>query len=146
MIVRLAEHDQGYDEAVVERDLRQDRDETLSMSDTGFDDQWLSKRRVLERELDIVISEADRMRSVCIEAELDIDAQQRLASDIDDISDENSHNENDPLFGLQLVADLPLAHEEIRGSPTDEAVGASTPGSSSARVNSWLENLVWLDE
>jgi hypothetical protein len=62
---RLAECNYEYWSAVAQREMRQDRDETLSVPDEDFEKYWQTEKEVITRDLDCAIHDADELLAMC---------------------------------------------------------------------------------
>ncbi|GAB7326378.1 hypothetical protein MBLNU13_g10409t1 [Cladosporium sp. NU13] len=62
---RLAECSYEYWAAVSQREMRQDRDETLSVSDEDFERYWQTEKEIITRDLDSAIHDADALLTMC---------------------------------------------------------------------------------
>lgn len=157
---RLVDHDQEYSDAMIQRGLRQDRDEILSTTDEDFDQAWQSRRRVLVRELDIAIADADRLREICEAADLDINAWRKLTPSSEDESGASTHHAEVPVLDLPATTtgsksvdlssrifsfdSLPLENNVIRGIDTGE--DSSSRKLLDPKITSWLEGTTSHDD
>jgi len=62
---RLAECNYEYWTAVSQREMRQDRDETLSVSDEDFERHWQIEKEIITQDLDSAIQDADDLLAAC---------------------------------------------------------------------------------
>ncbi|OQN98507.1 hypothetical protein B0A48_15768 [Cryoendolithus antarcticus] len=97
----LVNLDYWYAEEVTTRDFQQDQGLEVSVPDDVFHDEYLHKRALIAVSLDRHIDEAERLRTQCIAAGLDLDAGMRVPDDSEaDLSEVLLEDHEDDVLSL----------------------------------------------
>ncbi|KAK6442487.1 hypothetical protein LTR95_001281 [Oleoguttula sp. CCFEE 5521] len=157
---RRMEHEQQQYQDIATRGLRMDRDEILSIpDDKDFHELYNREQGFLEKELEIAVADANRLRDICLDEGLDPDRQPRAVEepDIDVVDDEPKHQS--PIVepaehwdtSLFLDAAQHLWGDDFqRGSsrtaatlniPTQDAQSGPAEDQSLANVQNWVEDI-----
>ena len=145
---RLAELNYEYWTEVSQREMRQDRDETLSVSDEDFERYWQTEKEVITRDLDSAIRDADELLAACRTEGLVVEDNGHDQWDADSIQPDIVDDEHqlDRLHSLKAtVMEVPQAlfddAEVIRADPSDDECDVQAKPKIVDRVGTWMEGV-----
>jgi hypothetical protein len=145
---RLAECNYEYWTAVEQRELRQDRDETLSVPDEDFERHWEIEKEIITRNLDSAIQDADELLAMCQKEGLVVegDGHDQWEDDFvqpDVLDGEDQLNRSPSLEAT--VTRVPQAlfddAEVVRADPSDDESVLQEKPKVVDRVGTWMENV-----
>ena len=142
---RLAECNYEYWTAVSQREMRQDRDETLSISDEDFERYWQTEKEVITRDLDSAIHDADKLLVMCQREGLiaETEGQDERDDDFvqpDVLGDEHQLNPSPPFE--DTFTKIPQAlfddAEVVRADPSDDESVLQEEAKIVESVDTWM--------
>lgn len=145
---RLAECNYEYWTAVSQREIRQDRDETLSVSEEDFERHWQIEKEIITRDLDSAIRDADELLAVCQKEGLLVESDGQDQWDDDfvhpDVPDEEHRVTRSPSLEA-TVTEMPQAlfddAEVVRADPSDDESMLQEKPKIVDRVDTWMESV-----
>jgi hypothetical protein len=145
---RLAECNYEYWMAVSQREMRQDRDETLSVSDEDFERHWQSEKDIITQDLDSAIQDADELLAACQKEGLVAEGDGNDHWDAESIQPDVTVDEHEPdrLHNLEAtVMKMPQAifddAEVVRADPSDDESVLQEKPRIVDRVGTWMESV-----
>lgn len=145
---RLAECNYEYWAAVSQREMRQDRDETLSVSDEDFERYWQTEKEIITRDLDSAIHDADELLAICQREGLVAETEGQDQWDDDfaqpDVLDEENRLDHSPRFEA-TITEIPQAlfddAEVIRADPSDDESILQEKPKIVESVGTWMDGI-----
>ena len=145
---RLAECNYEYWAAVSQREMRQDRDETLSVPDEDFERYWQTEKEIITRDLDSAIHDADELLAMCQREGLVAESEGQDQWDDDfaqpDVGDEEHRLDHSPRFEA-TITEIPQAlfddAEVIRADPSDDESILQEKPKIVESVGTWMDGI-----
>lgn len=145
---RLAECNYEYWAAVSQREMRQDRDETLSVPDEDFERYWQTEKDIITRDLDSAIHDADDLLAMCQREGLVAESEGQDQWDDDfaqpDVLDEENRLDHSPRFEA-TITEIPQTlfddAEVIRADPSDDESILQEQPKIVERVGTWMDGI-----
>ena len=145
---RLAECNYEYWAAVSQREMRQDRDETLSVPDEEFERYWQTEKEIITRDLDSAIHDADELLAMCQREGLVAESEGQDQWDDNfaqpDVLDEEHRLDHSPRFEA-TIPEIPQAlfddAEVIRADPSDDESILQEKPKIVESVGTWMDGI-----